>query len=142
MQNRFIQIIKGSALMTETKPKIELDHHLYMSRVLNNALNQAYFKAAQEVGLSPVIPKQAGRGSSDFGNISHIIPGAHVYFSIANKEIPAHSPQFKTAAGSSYGIAQMFKASEAMALVGYRFFTDNIFRKEIQNDFAAQKKDL
>ena len=97
-------------------------------------------EAAEAVGLNPVIPDKPGRGSSDFGDVSCVVPGAHFYFGIARRVIAAHSIAFCKAAGSDYGLRQMLRAAEAMARVGYRYMTDDAFRKSVQDDFRKHAK--
>jgi metal-dependent amidase/aminoacylase/carboxypeptidase family protein len=81
--------------------------------------------------MNPVIPEHPGRGSSDFGNFSHVRPGVHTYFGIAEKEIAGHSPEFAAAAISDYGMKQMLNAAAAMAFAGYKFFEDEEFREQV-----------
>lgn len=74
-----------------------------------------------------------GRASTDFGDVSQVVPGTHVYFGISQKRIPLHSAKFAKAASTKYALQQMLKAAEAMAWVGYRFFNDEKFRRKVKN---------
>jgi amidohydrolase len=135
MIRRFKDIVRGAALMTGTRFKLTETEPPYMARRPNRPLNEAYVEAAGTVGLNPVPVSQVGRASSDFGDVSQVRPGSHVYFGIAKEKIALHSVEFREAAGSAYGRQQMLKAAEALARVGYRFFNDSHFRREVLADF-------
>ena len=139
MERRFHDMIRGAELMTGTGSKTSQFNVPYMSRKPNSEMNQVYIGAAKELGLNPVIPKRAGRGSSDFGDFSHKVPGIHPYFGIADHEIAAHSTDFAEAAGTEYGLNQALKAAAAMAETGVRFLTDEEFRRKVKTEFEAEK---
>ncbi len=140
MIDRFVNIAKGAAMMTDTELEINPWLEPYRARWPNKPLNEAFIDAAGRAGLKPVVPNQPGRGSTDFGDVSQVVPGVHVYFGIAKKEIPGHSIAFLKAAGSAYGRKQMLRTAEAMAKVGYRYFTDAAFRKSVHDDFKERVK--
>lgn len=135
MVRRFRDIAKGAALMTGAKAKVTQMETPYKSRKPNRLLNQAYLEATKELGMHPVVPSRGGRGSTDFGDVSQMVPGAHVYFGIAKKETPAHSPEFAAAAAGALGRKNMLNAAAAMAETGWRFLTDSAFRAAVKADF-------
>jgi metal-dependent amidase/aminoacylase/carboxypeptidase family protein len=140
MIRRFRDIARGAALMTGTRLKLEVGGNGYKSRIPNAPLNQAYIESAAAAGLAPEIPEKSGRGSSDFGDVSHEVPGAHVYFGIGRRVLACHSTDFREAAGSAYGRDQMVRAAEAIAAVGYRYFTNRGFRERVRADFARETR--
>jgi len=138
MIGRFRDIAQGAALMSGTQVDIEPKEPGYRARVPNQVLNKAYVEAAEQTGLEPEVPESSGRGSSDFGDVSQVVPGAHVYFSISKEEPACHSVAFREAAGSKYGLDQMLKAAEALANVGYVYFMQKEFRDRVNGEFAAR----
>ncbi|MCA1810376.1 MAG: peptidase dimerization domain-containing protein, partial [Lentisphaerae bacterium] len=135
MRRHFADIARGAALMTGTRLELQPVTVPYRARRPNHALNEAYRQYARDLGLNPVDPSRPGRGSSDFGDVSQVVPGAHVYFGIARREIAGHSTEFLEAARSDYGISQALRAAEALANVGYRYFIDKSFRNEVSREF-------
>lgn len=131
MEARFMDIVKGAALMTGTGFEVKPVNVPYKSRRPNQGLNRIYMDAVSELGMKPVFPLHPGRGSSDFGDFSHACPGIHPYFGIADREIAGHSVAFAEAAGSSYAMEQMLKAAAAMASTGYKFIKDKEFMLEV-----------
>ncbi len=139
MEQRFRNMVRGAELMTETEAKTTPYQVPYMSRKPNQQMNAVYFDAAGELGLNPVIPKRSGRGSSDFGDFSHKVPGIHPYFGISDHEIAGHSTDFAEAASTEYALNQALKAAAAMAKVGFRYLTEEEFRRNVERDFAASR---
>ena len=137
MVGRFRRIVEGAALMTDTELEIETSHVPYKARRPNRSLNDAYLRETKTLDMDPVTPDRPSRGSSDFGDVSHVVPGAHVSFGISEEEVAGHSIAFRRAAGSAYGHRQMLLVAEALARVGYRYFTDTTFRKSVHGNFLA-----
>jgi amidohydrolase len=138
MERRFRAMVRGAGLMTDTRPRIAPWLLPYKARRPNAPFNEVYWEAAVQAGLNPVNPAQGSKGSTDFGDVSQAMPGAHVYFGIARHEIPGHSPQFARAAGSVYGLDQMLKMAEVLAVMGARFLADAGFRKRVHADFRRR----
>lgn len=137
MIQRFKRIAEGAALMTDTGCSIQSKEIGYKSGLPNEALNSEYFNIAAELGMNPQIPESLSRASTDFGDVSHAVPGTHVYFGILEKgqDHALHTTEFAEAAKSEYGIKQALKAAEALANVGYRFFTDSALREKVAEDY-------
>lgn len=137
MKQRFKRIAEGAALMTDCGCTVESNEVGYKSGLPNEALNQAYFDATEELGMSPMVPESMGRASTDFGDVSHELPGVHVYFGILeNDERHAlHTVEFAEAAKSDFAVSQALKTSQALAEVGLKFFTDPDFRNQVAEDF-------
>ena len=135
MCKRFERMARGAAMMTDTRMTLDADDHPYKARKPNSALTEAYLDAAEVAGLKPVRKGSPGRASTDFGDVSQVVPGSHVYFGIAQRAIACHSVDFREAAGSAYGREQMLRAAEAMGWVAYRYMTDEDFRSSVQREF-------
>ena len=132
---RFKDIVKGAALMTGTEYKMTMYSLPYMSRKPNGPMNDMYFGLAEELGMNPQVVNELGRGSSDFGNFSHVCPGIHAYFGISDHKIPGHSIEMAEAAHSDFGFDMAMKAASAMAAIALRFITDAEFRQIVRKDF-------
>ena len=128
--------------MTKAAPSLVPWGVDYKSRIPNAALNETFVAAARSAGLDPALPTGPGRASSDFGDVSRLVPAAHLYFRIAKQDAPGHSPEFARAAGSAFAIEQTLRVAEAMAVCGHRFLTEPAFRKEVRAAFRARKQRL
>lgn len=139
MVKRFENIAQGAALMTDCEYEVERRAFGYKSGLPNNTLNKAFFEYASDLAMEPKVPTSISRASTDFGNVSHEIPGIHIYFRIVEgDEFHAlHTIEFAEDAKSDYAISQTVKTAKAMAMVGYRFLTDSKFRNDIAEDFSS-----
>ena len=137
IDRRFSEIVQGAALIAGTaftQKKFSIDCR---SRKPNRILNESYVTEITELGetISPI--PQAGRASSDFGDFSQAIPGAHPYFAISDRKIGAHSPEFMEAARSERGLEAMLKAAAALAVTACRFLAEPDFRNAVKKDFES-----
>lgn len=130
MKKRFEKIAQAAAMMTDTEVEIDIASG-YKPGLPSQALNKAYHETTETLGMNPVIPKQGGRGSTDFSDVSQVVPGSHVYFKICETGTAGHSLAFAKAAASEFAQQQMLKAAEALANVGVRFFEDPEFRTAV-----------
>jgi metal-dependent amidase/aminoacylase/carboxypeptidase family protein len=55
-------------------------------------------------------------GSTDMGNVSHVVPALHPYVAIAPDEVAGHSPEFRAASVSPEGHAGLLDAAKALAM--------------------------
>ena len=85
----------------------------------------------REVGLD-VSKHREGRGmhSTDFGNVSYVVPSVTGSFAISHDPIPGHSQQVVDASGSEFGYDQFIKVSTAMALTALDFLTSPTMKDE------------
>lgn len=141
IEKRFHEIVRGAELMTGATAETKPYNIPYRARKPNVPLNETYLSAARELGMSPQIPQKTGRGSSDFGDFSQVLPGIHPYFGISTKKIAGHSVDFAEAANSDYGMEQMLKAAAAMAYTGFKYLTDESLRMTVAENFQEKEKE-
>ncbi|MHA2358581.1 MAG: M20 family metallopeptidase [Candidatus Heimdallarchaeaceae archaeon] len=108
-------IVKGAALSSGATYKFEKVGLTYKSRRVNKALGEAFIKNLKLIG-EPIRPKPpgGGLGSSDIGNVSHVVPTIHPYIGIAKEDIPSHSKEFAVASISDLGQEKMLVAAKAL----------------------------
>ena len=141
IEQRFRDIVKGAELMTGATAEIAPFRPTYRSRKPNKIMNHAYIEAMSAQGAEVFIPEKAGRGSSDFGNFSQLVPGIHAYFAVAEKSEPTgHSQEFAEAAGKDFAFENAMRAAAAQANVVCRFITDPEFRQAVKDDFKKGSK--
>jgi amidohydrolase len=113
------KVAEGAALMTQTEVKITEYPTCYDLRS-NYTIGRRYQQNMEETGME-ITTGDRGRGyySTDFGNISHMMPSATGTFAISMTPIPGHSQEVIDASGSEFGYDQFIKVSKAMALTAF-----------------------
>ncbi|MCX7934400.1 MAG: amidohydrolase [Planctomycetota bacterium] len=129
MIERFQRIAEGAALMTATRAEVRVGEVGYRAGRPNPIFNAEYLRQAEDLGLEPQAGAKQGLGSTDFGDVSQIVPAAHLYFGIVSG-VPLHSPEFAAAAATEEALRRMLLAGEALARIAYRFCVDATFQQE------------
>jgi metal-dependent amidase/aminoacylase/carboxypeptidase family protein len=86
---------------------------------------------------SPPIPDRLG--SSDIGNVSHVVPAIQPMVQIAPPGTPIHSRAFEAAAVSPLARQGMCQAATAMALTTYDLLADPGLIKRARSEFEAAR---
>ena len=131
---RFLDILKGAALMTGTtydvKASEELDAKIPVLR-----LNDLFMKNAEAAGAPRIRPPRQKTGSTDFGNVMRIVPGCCIRVAFVPEGSAAHSQEFldagKTQAAHdaviyaakilAYTAADMIEQPETLAAIRQEF---------------------
>lgn len=103
----------------------------------NQALAATYKMHLMALGVSDIEPPSDGKGSTDMGNVSQVIPAIHPSMQIGPKHLVGHTHEFCQAAASPKAIAAMFVAAKAMALSGLDILVDADLRQRMQAEFKA-----
>jgi amidohydrolase len=140
MDRRFAGIARGAALMTGTKVKVAPTELPYKTCWPNAGLNETYVEAAEALGLHPVPVSVPDRASTDFGDVSHAVPGSHFSFSISRHDLAGHSPAFREAAATPFAQDRMLLAAQALARVGWRYLTDAALQARVRADYERRKR--
>ena len=140
MEQRFIRIAQGAALMTDTRAATSKQENSYLPILLNAPLNNFFADHARDFGLeiSPCNPQ--GMISTDFGNVSCRVPGCNWFVQITDDGAVLHTEPFKTAAGSIHAFEQSMKMAAAMAHAALKAMTETEFLDAIKQDFATRQE--
>ncbi len=139
--DQFKACIQAAALATGTRYEL----HKYESS-LDDMLNNIrlaervrdYF--VQALGSKPFKRASEHSGSSDIGNVSHVVPAVHVFVEIAEgKPLSPHTTEFQVAAAAPYADAAILRAGKALALTGYDVLADAAFLRAVKAEFAANR---
>ena len=124
MVPRFMDILKGAALMTGTTYDVE-ESPIFEPSMPNTVLNQMAIDLFPELGQTDFLPDPNGKaanGSTDFGNVTRIVPTG--YYHTAYKDAPGHSQAWldagKTQAASDY----MFSSASLLAMIAIELLED------------------
>jgi metal-dependent amidase/aminoacylase/carboxypeptidase family protein len=84
-------------------------------------------------------PKE-GFGSTDFGNVSQIVPGMHAQVGITDGKVAVHSLLFVEAAISEKGLQSMLQAAQGLAMTAVDLMVSADLVQKAKNEFSKNRK--
>ena len=137
-------IIKGAELMTGAKSKVTRVANLYANSIPSKTLTDLFRSEMKEVGVDfpeEKEPRQGG-GSTDFGNVSQVMPALSAYVNIGN--VTLHSPEGAAMTATPEAHDVMIKAAKALAFIAIDLITKpeilDAAKKEHKKRLADQMK--
>ena len=105
---------RGAALATGTELNIKRFNHLYETMNSNSVLAEVLKKNVERVGLR-IEGIKKGKGSTDFGNVSGIVPACELAIRLGSGIVP-HTKEFLNASNSEEGYNVMILGANVMAM--------------------------
>lgn len=116
----------------------------YADMVTNNNLSAMYVSNAQQLGRAVTIPGANGRrvvGSTDMGNISHLVPSIHPMISSAPTGTAIHTLDFAKASVTQQADRAVIDGAKAMAMTAIDFWTSDNLQRAIKQEFVEANAD-
>ncbi len=135
--NRVVGCAQAGADAMGATVEIEIDGPKIDAMHRNRALETA-FEANMKTLNVPVDADPGRMGSSDMGNLSHVLPAIHPYLAIVDEGIPSHSVAFRDATLTSRGKTTLLNAAKLLAMTAYDFLNSPQLQEQARSDF--QKK--
>ncbi|XP_036768093.2 xaa-Arg dipeptidase isoform X1 [Manis pentadactyla] len=131
---------RAAALATGCTVEIKGGTHDYYNVLPNKSLWKAYTDNGKKLGIEFISEDtvlNGPSGSTDFGNVTFVVPGIHPYFYIGSNALN-HTEQYTEAAGSQEAQFYTLRTAKALAMTAL----DVIFKPEllerIREDFKLQ----
>jgi amidohydrolase len=126
LEEKVRKIAEGAALMTETTVEITSGGPTLYDMRPSYPIGRRYEENMRAAGMAVNARDQGQRGpySTDFGNVSYLMPAVTGSFAISHEPIPGHSQQVVDASCSDFGYDQLLKVSTAMAYTALDLLTD------------------
>jgi amidohydrolase len=97
----------------------------YADIIPNRVIAQLFDENLHVLGRSVVPPDPFERmGSTDMGDVSHLIPSIHAYLAIAPEEVAGHTDEFRAYSISAEGKAGMLDAAKALTMTTIDLLTN------------------
>lgn len=137
LRDKVVRAAEGAALSVGARLEVE-EGMMLADRISNFPLAQRFarYLVEQDIELQEP-PTVGGVGSSDFGNLSHILPAIHPYVKIAPEGTSNHTPAFAEAAGSREGLDGMIAAAKALAATAVDLALEPELLERAKADFAT-----
>lgn len=116
----------------------------YADLITNNPAAVLYSANAAALGRQVADPRQGSHrvvGSTDMGNVSHLVPSIHPMIASAAPGSVIHTAEFAAQSASAAADRAVLDGAKAMAMTVIDFWTDESVRKAVKDDFARSAPD-
>lgn len=116
----------------------------YADMVTNQSLSASYTTNAALLGRSVTDPRVSGHrvvGSTDMGNISHLVPSIHPMIASAPAGASIHTQAFAQHSRSPLADKAVIDGAKAMAMTAIDFWTSPAHQEAVARDFQAANPD-
>jgi len=118
---------RGAAIATGCEVEITTSPGL-KSKIKNELMEQLFYGIFKELGEKVEDPNitaaKPPAGSTDFAEVTHVVPGIHPMVSIAPKEVAGHSYELAEATFSEAGHRGLEIGAKALAVAGIEMLLD------------------
>ena len=128
---------RGAALATGARLEI-IRGKTVESNLRVPSLNERVMEHAKEAGAKQILPQET-MASTDFSNLTRIMPACRLDIAFAPVGTSTHSPAFTAAGDQPMAHESIAVSSYAMAAVAYDLFTDMDFREKVKKEFEELK---
>ncbi|MDW3863445.1 M20 family metallopeptidase [Staphylococcus saprophyticus] len=141
LTERVGQIAKGAALQTGCDYEFGPIQNGVNEFIKSSKLDDLFAKYATEMGEA-VIDDDFGYGSTDTGNVSHVVPTIHPHIKIGSRNLVGHTHRFREAAASTHGDQALIRGAKILSLMGLELLTNQALFDEIieQHQFIKGHK--
>ncbi len=139
LKERLADCLSSGAVAAGVAIELEwADYHF--AEVRSNApLQELWESNAAVVGRNPQ-PPAPGRtviGSTDMGNVSHVVPSIHPMIAVAPPEVAIHTEDFAVCARGPGGDRGVIDGAKTLAGVAIDYWSDASVRAAVAADFAG-----
>lgn len=131
---------KAAALASGTELTIQAFEPPNDNMNTNHTLAEAMRKNLNALGVWDITPPGQASGSSDFGNVSHVVPALPCFIAIS-QSVLTHTPAFAAAAGGPGGHAGLVLAAKALALTALDVIGDRDLLERVREEFSLSQEE-
>ena len=134
------RIAEGAAMITGSVVEIEMPEEANSDMITNYTLAQRLSANMDRVGLKlPQAKPEPGSGSTDWGNVSYVVPSVETGYPIIDRVCTWHSQDVVDASVSDLGLGNTIAVATAMALTGVDLIADSHLLADVQDEFVRAK---
>jgi amidohydrolase len=131
MEETFADIARGAALQTGTDLEITEAMRLYAPTAPNPRLTALFEEELRSRGIA-LGEREVVMASTDFGNVSHVVPADYIGFPVSVEKIGGHNIQMRDASVTGLAHQNAMTVVEVLASAAVRIATDAALRGELQ----------
>lgn len=138
LTERVNQIARGAAIQTGCDYELGPIQNGVNEFIKTPKLDELFEKYAIEVG-EEVSYDDFGFGSTDTGNVSHIVPTIHPHVKIGSRNLVGHTHRFREAAASVHGDQALIRGAKIIALMGLELIENKKLFDEVVEQHSQIK---
>ncbi|GGB12209.1 M20 family peptidase [Macrococcus hajekii] len=131
LTDRVEEIAHGAARIAGGTAKLSRIQNGVNEFILNDRLDDLFERHAKKHN-EPVEHDDFGFGSTDTGNVSHVIPTIHPHLKMGSSALVGHTPEFREAAASPGGDHALLQGARIMATMAIELITQPAILAEIK----------
>lgn len=136
VKERFVDVLKGAAMMTGTTVDIELEKEVD-SKVPVLSLNDLVMENAKLVGAPQISPPREKTGSTDFGNVMYTVPGTAIRMHFVPQGTSSHSKAYVENGKTDKAYDGIIYSAKILAGTCYDMLMDESLFETVQNEFKT-----
>ena len=138
---RVTRCAEGAAMATGTRVEHVVEGG-YKNLINNLSMAHRYAAHTEALGVKcREAPQDIPTGSTDMGDVSHVMPAIHPSFAIANRgEGNCHEDAFVAHADSKRGYDAMIRVAKAMAMTAYDLLAEPELMASAKKEFEARRE--
>ena len=140
---KVLQVAEGAASMTGARLEVEEFYPFYENVQPNVTLAQTLAANARELGirLDDPIPGRAGSGAStDFGNISQVMPAFELRYAVSEEPVPSHTRDMCATAITDLALSNALQVAKALSLTAADLMCDATLVESAKVEFADRRR--
>ncbi|WP_281198377.1 M20 family metallopeptidase [Staphylococcus schleiferi] len=141
LTGRVHDIAKGAAIQMSCDFEFEPIQNGVNEFVKSPELDLLFEQYATELG-EEVSHDDFGYGSTDTGNVSHVVPTIHPHVKIGPRSLVGHTHRFREAAASTMGDKALIRGAKIIALMGATLIQDRDLLATIQKEHQIKREKL
>lgn len=138
---RFENVVKGAAIMTDTSYEINYDER-FESKVPARYLNTLVMDNAKVLQAPALAPSRERTGSTDFGNVTFMLPGTCLRIAFVDEGTPSHSEGFIKNGKTDQAHTAMLIGAKAIAMTAYDLISNMDNLKKVKDEFRENKENM
>jgi amidohydrolase len=136
IKQKVLNCFTGAALATGAQMEYKWEDHFYAPVNNNLTICRTYVNNLKQLGRKVELDvAEESFGSTDFGNVSQLVPGMHAQIGVATAGTALHSTQFVKAAISDRALKSTLLGGKAMALTAADLLSSPQLLRKVSGEF-------
>ncbi|KAL4649040.1 peptidase M20 domain-containing protein 2 isoform X1 [Arapaima gigas] len=132
---------RSAAMATGCQVNLEYGKNEFYNILRNITLERAYEENGKTLGIEFITNEKLQEiplGSTDFGNVSFVVPGIHTYFYIGSNALN-HTEEYTAAAGAEKAQFYTLRTAKAMAMTALDVLFCPELLQRVRDEYAEAK---